>query len=153
MKSAPIVKELKKAAAASRGRNLPGDRSRTAKGEAIAWHLVAAAAQMPTANALSAVVFHEITEQAAVADAFAHPRAINIDLVNAQQARRILDRLVGYQRVSELLWDPKFAMDLSAGRVFKVSHLRLVVERERRDRRRSNRDEYWTIDASARQAK
>src|SRR3989339_2154391 len=73
------------------------------------------------------VVFHEITAPA-VAEAFAHPRGINMDLVNAQQARRVLDRLVGYS-ISPILWE-KVRGRLSAGRVQSVA-LRLIVERER----------------------
>ena len=87
-----IVKELKAAAEGADEIFLATDPDR--EGEAIAWHLVAAA-DMPQPN-IRRVVFHEITE-GAVADAFTQPRQINMDLVNAQQARRILDRLVGYQ--------------------------------------------------------
>ena len=87
-----IVKELKAAAEGADEIFLATDPDR--EGEAIAWHLVAAA-DMPQSN-VKRVVFHEITD-GAVADAFAQPRQINMDLVNAQQARRILDRLVGYQ--------------------------------------------------------
>ena len=95
------------------------------EGEAIAWH-VAEALGIPEADRRR-VTFSEITK-GAILEAFAHPRAINLDLVNAQQARRILDRLVGY-RLSPLLSrlvKPK----LSAGRVQSVA-LRLVVERAR----------------------
>ena len=95
------------------------------EGEAIAWHLVAAAA-IPE-EIVQRVVFHEITD-AAIREAFAHPRSIDMDLVNAQQARRILDRLVGY-KISPLLWR-KVRNRLSAGRVQSVA-VRLIVERER----------------------
>lgn len=134
-----VVKELKAAAEVAEEIYLATDPDR--EGEAIAWHLVAAA-EMP-AEQTKRVVFHEITA-GAVADAFAHPRQINIDLVNAQQARRILDRLVGFN-VSELLWD-KVHRGLSAGRVQSIA-LRLVVEREDEIDAFKPR-EYWTIDAA-----
>ena len=133
-----IVKELKQAAQDADEIFLATDPDR--EGEAIAWHLVAAA-DMP-ASGVKRVVFHEITDSA-VADAFAHPRDINIDLVNAQQARRILDRLVGYN-ITELLWD-KVRNRLSAGRVQSIA-LRLVVEREKEIQAFAP-VEYWTIDA------
>jgi DNA topoisomerase-1 len=88
------------------------------------------------------VTFNEITQRA-VKEAFEHPRDINRDLVDAQQARRVLDRLVGYQ-VSPLLWD-KVRRGLSAGRVQTVA-LRLIVERER-EIKAFEKKEYWTIDA------
>ena len=134
-----VVKELKAAAEVAEEIYLATDPDR--EGEAIAWHLVAAA-EMPTAR-IKRVVFHEITD-GAVADAFAHPRDINIDLVNAQQARRILDRLVGYQ-VSQLLWS-KVRNGLSAGRVQSIA-LRLVVEREDEIAAFKPR-EYWTVNAA-----
>lgn len=134
-----IVKELKAAAEVAEEIFLATDPDR--EGEAIAWHLVAAA-EMPTAR-VKRVIFHEITD-GAVADAFAHPREINIDLVNAQQGRRILDRLVGYQ-ISQLLWS-KVRNGLSAGRVQSIA-LRLVVEREDEIAAFVPR-EYWTIDAA-----
>ncbi len=133
-----IVKELKAAAEGADEIFLATDPDR--EGEAIAWHLVAAA-EMPPAKA-KRVVFHEITA-GAVADAFSDPRQINMDLVNAQQARRILDRLVGYQ-VSQLLWS-KVRGGLSAGRVQSIA-LRLVVEREK-EIEAHKPVEYWTIDA------
>ncbi len=89
------------------------------------------------------VTFNEITKRA-VQEAFEHPRDINRDLVDAQQARRVLDRLVGYQ-VSPLLWD-KVRRGLSAGRVQTVA-LRLIVERER-EIKAFEKKEYWTIDAN-----
>jgi DNA topoisomerase-1 len=89
------------------------------------------------------VTFNEITQRA-VRAAFEHPRAINKDLVDAQQARRVLDRLVGYQ-VSPLLWD-KVRRGLSAGRVQTVA-LRLIVERER-EIKAFEKKEFWTIDAN-----
>ena len=132
------VKELKAAAAGADEIYLATDPDR--EGEAIAWHLVAAA-EMP-ADRIKRVVFHEITD-GAVADAFANPRDINMDLVDAQQARRILDRLVGYQ-VSPLLW-AKVRSGLSAGRVQSIA-LRLVVEREK-EISAFVPVEHWTIDA------
>ncbi len=89
------------------------------------------------------VTFNEITQRA-VKEAFEHPREINRNLVDAQQARRVLDRLVGYQ-VSPLLWD-KVRRGISAGRVQTVA-LRLIVDRER-EIRAFEKKEYWTIDAA-----
>ncbi len=109
------------------------------EGEAIAWH-VAEAAAIPEAKR-SRVTFSEITEPA-IREAFAHPRTIDRDLVDAQQARRIVDRLVGYT-LSPLL-ARKVRSGLSAGRVQSVA-VRLVVEREREIRAFTAR-EYWTID-------
>ena len=94
------------------------------------------------------VTFNEITQRA-VREAFEHPRQIDQNLVDAQQARRVLDRLVGYQ-VSPLLWD-KVRRGLSAGRVQTVA-LRLIVERER-EIRAFEKKEYWTIDAHLAAAK
>ena len=110
------------------------------EGEAIAWHLMEAAnlASLPHYR----VVFHEITPEAVQA-AFDHPRDIDMKLVDAQQARRVVDRLVGY-RLSPFLWK-KVRRGLSAGRVQSVA-VRLVVERER-EIRAFVPQEYWTIDA------
>jgi DNA topoisomerase-1 len=94
------------------------------------------------------VTFNEITQRA-VREAFEHPREIDQNLVDAQQARRVLDRLVGYQ-VSPLLWD-KVRRGLSAGRVQTVA-LRLIVERER-EIKAFEKKEYWTIDANLAAAK
>jgi DNA topoisomerase I len=94
------------------------------------------------------VTFNEITQRA-VREAFEHPREIDQNLVDAQQARRVLDRLVGYQ-VSPLLWD-KVRRGLSAGRVQTVA-LRLIVERER-EIKAFEKKEYWTIDAHLAAAK
>jgi DNA topoisomerase-1 len=110
------------------------------EGEAIAWH-VAEAANVP-ASKTQRVTFSEITE-GAIRDAFAHPRAIDRNLVDAQQARRIVDRLVGYT-LSPLL-SRKIRGGLSAGRVQSVA-LRMVVEREREIRAFTAR-EYWTLEA------
>ncbi len=132
------VSELKRAAADAEVVYLATDPDR--EGEAIAWHLMAAADIPP--DRTQRVVFHEITKQA-VAEAFAHPRSIDQALVNAQQARRILDRLVGYN-ITELLWE-KVRNRLSAGRVQSIA-LRMVVDRER-EIEAFKREEYWTIDA------
>lgn len=134
----PVVKELKQLAKTAEQIYLATDPDR--EGEAIAWHLMEAAEI--DENRTNRVVFHEITKPAIEA-AFGHPRAINMDLVNAQQARRILDRLVGYN-LSPLLWQ-KVRSRLSAGRVQSVA-LRLIVERER-EIEDFIQDEYWTIEA------
>ena len=110
------------------------------EGEAIAWHLLESAKIDPKLT--QRVVFHEITEPA-IADAFAHPRSIDMDLVDAQQARRVLDRLVGYN-LSPLLWR-KVRGRLSAGRVQSVA-LRLICERER-EIEAFVPEEYWSIAA------
>ncbi len=133
-----VVKEIKQAARQAEEIYLATDPDR--EGEAIAWHLIQAA-NLPE-DRVRRVVFHEITKSA-VDEAFAHPRGIDMQLVNAQQARRILDRLVGYQ-ISPLLWR-NVRSRLSAGRVQSVA-LRLVVERER-EIRAFVPEEYWTIDA------
>ncbi|MDP9180487.1 MAG: type I DNA topoisomerase [Chloroflexota bacterium] len=110
------------------------------EGEAIAWHLMEAADLRSLPH--HRVVFHEITPEA-VQEAFDHPREINMQLVDAQQARRVVDRLVGY-RLSPFLWK-KVRRGLSAGRVQSVA-VRLVVERER-EIQAFVRQEYWTIEA------
>ncbi len=133
-----VVKGLKAAAAAASEVYLATDPDR--EGEAIAWHLSEAANIAP--ERARRVVFHEITKNA-VADAFAHSRDIDMQLVDAQQARRILDRLVGYQ-ISPLLWE-RVKGRLSAGRVQSVA-LRLIVERER-EITAFVPVEYWSLDA------
>jgi len=133
-----IVKDIQDAARGADAVFLATDPDR--EGEAIAWHLVQAAELDD--SSLRRVVFHEITAQA-VRDAFRHPREIDMQLVAAQQARRVLDRLVGY-KLSPLLWK-KIRGGLSAGRVQSVA-LRLVVEREREIQGFAAR-EYWTIEA------
>ncbi|MEA3272215.1 MAG: type I DNA topoisomerase [Patescibacteria group bacterium] len=107
------------------------------EGEAIAWHLSKAL----KAKKEKRITFHEITESA-IKDALEHSRDIDINLVNAQQARRVLDRLVGYE-LSPFLWR-KITKGLSAGRVQSVA-LRLIVERER-EIQDFKSEEYWTIE-------
>jgi len=133
-----VVKELKKLALKAEEIYLATDPDR--EGEAISWHLLEAAQIDP--ERARRVVFHEITE-AAVKEAFSHPRPINMDLVDAQQARRVLDRLVGYS-ISPLLWE-KVRGRLSAGRVQSVA-LRLIVDRER-EIDAFIPVEYWSIHA------
>ncbi|RMD52374.1 MAG: type I DNA topoisomerase, partial [Candidatus Thermofonsia bacterium] len=140
----PVVKELKEAAAKAKEIYLATDPDR--EGEAIAWHVLESAEMDPART--KRVVFHEITKPAVQA-AFEHPREIDMDRVNAQQARRILDRLVGY-KLSPLLWR-KVRGRLSAGRVQSVA-VRLVVERER-EIESFVPVEYWTIDAELSQEK
>jgi len=118
-----VIRELKAAVANSSDVWLASDEDR--EGEAIAWHL--ASALKLDINKTKRIVFHEITKTA-LEKALEHPRTIDINLVNAQQARRILDRLVGYE-LSPVLWK-KIRTGLSAGRVQSVS-VRLIVERER----------------------
>ncbi len=117
-----IVSELKKLAKEAEIIWLASDEDR--EGEAISWHL-AEALKIEMSKA-KRIVFHEITKTA-ITEAIQHPRSINIDLVDAQQARRVLDRLVGYE-LSPLLWK-KVRPSLSAGRVQSVA-VRLIVERE-----------------------
>ncbi len=133
-----VVKEIESLVSSAEEIYLATDPDR--EGEAIAWHLMESTDMDP--NRTQRVVFHEITEPA-VAEAFSHPRGINMDLVDAQQARRILDRLVGYQ-ISPLLWK-KVRGRLSAGRVQSVA-LRLVVERER-EIESFVPEEYWSVEA------
>ncbi len=133
-----VVKELKKLAKEHEEIYLATDPDR--EGEAISWHLLEAAEIDPART--RRVVFHEITAPA-IRAAFEHPRQINMDLVNAQQARRVLDRLVGYS-ISPILWE-KVRGRLSAGRVQSVA-LRLIVERER-EIDEFTPEEYWTLEA------
>ncbi len=133
-----VIKEI--AAAANKASEIWLATDPDREGEAIAWHLMEAAEMAP--ERVRRVVFHEITPKAIEAS-FTHPREIDMKLVNAQQARRILDRLVGFN-LSPLLWR-KVRGRLSAGRVQSVS-LRMVVERER-DIREFLPEEYWSIRA------
>ncbi len=132
------VKELKASVQNAREIYLATDPDR--EGEAIAWHLMHATEA--TNKPVRRVVFHEITREA-VTEAMAHPRDIDMQLVDAQQARRVLDRLVGYG-VSPLLWK-KVKRGLSAGRV-QTAALRIVVERER-EVLAFVPVEYWSLDA------
>ena len=133
-----LIKELKAAAQGASQVYLATDPDR--EGEAISWHLCAVLGIDP--GEAKRVTFHEITEKA-VRDAFSHPLPLNLRLVDAQQARRVLDRLVGYS-LSPLLWH-KIRPGLSAGRVQSAA-LRLVVLRENEIRAFKPR-EYWTLDA------
>jgi DNA topoisomerase-1 len=120
---AKVVGELRKAAAAAQNVWIASDEDR--EGEAIAWHL-ASVLKLDIAGT-KRIVFHEITKEA-ISNAIKNPRQIDMNLVNSQQARRILDRLVGFE-ISPVLWK-KVQPSLSAGRVQSVA-VRLIVERER----------------------
>ncbi|MEC1111985.1 type I DNA topoisomerase [Bacillus paralicheniformis] len=135
----PVLKELKTAAKKAKKVYLAADPDR--EGEAIAWHL--AHSLDLDLNSDCRVVFNEITKDA-IKDSFKHPRMINMDLVDAQQARRILDRLVGY-KISPILWK-KVKKGLSAGRVQSVA-LRLIIDREK-EINDFKPEEYWTIEGS-----
>ncbi len=131
-----VLKELKDAKKKVKRIYLAADPDR--EGEAIAWHL-AHYLDIDETD-ICRVVFNEITKQA-VKDAFKHPRPINMDLVNAQQARRILDRLVGY-KISPLLWK-KVKKGLSAGRVQSVA-VKIIIDREN-EIKAFEPVEYWSI--------
>ena len=133
-----IVNELKKAAKTASAVYLATDPDR--EGEAISWHLAEVTKSDKTPY--RRVIFHEITSEA-IKRAFSHPRSIDMRLVNAQQARRILDRLVGY-KISPLLWQ-KVRRGLSAGRVQSVA-LRIIIDRER-EIQQFIPVESWTIEA------
>lgn len=133
-----IIAELRKAAKEADTIYLATDPDR--EGEAISWHLMEAV-KIPKRKA-KRVVFHEITREA-IAEAFASPRDLDHDLIDAQQARRVLDRIVGY-KLSPVLWG-KVRRGLSAGRVQSVA-LRLVVDREA-EIKAFIPTEYWSIDA------
>ena len=149
-----VVSHLKKLARAANAIYLAPDPDR--EGEAIAAHLAeelgsnadGGRSHKKEATPVYRVTFNEITKKA-VQEAFARPREIDWNLVDAQQTRRILDRLVGFQ-VSPLLWD-KVRRGLSAGRVQTVA-LRLIVERER-EIQKFEKKEYWTLDAHLHAAK
>ncbi|WP_079515941.1 type I DNA topoisomerase [Rossellomorea marisflavi] len=140
----PVLKELKTAAKKVKKIYLAADPDR--EGEAIAWHL-AHSLDLDVASDCR-VVFNEITKDA-IKESFKHPRAINMDLVDAQQARRILDRLVGYN-ISPLLWK-KVKKGLSAGRVQSVA-VRLIIDREN-EIKEFTPEEYWSIDAQFKKGK
>ncbi|MFO7772974.1 MAG: type I DNA topoisomerase [Dehalococcoidia bacterium] len=134
-----VVGEIRKAASKASSVYLATDPDR--EGEAISWHLVQAAKLDQDGLPVHRVVFHEISKEA-VQEAFRSPRSINMNLVNAQQARRILDRLVGY-KLSPLLWK-KVQRGLSAGRVQSVA-VKMIVDRER-EIQDFVPQEYWTIE-------
>lgn len=133
-----ILKDLRSSAKKAKKIYLAADPDR--EGEAIAWHL--AHALKVDENSDCRVVFNEITEDA-IKESFKHPRSIDSDLVDAQQARRILDRLVGYN-ISPLLWK-KVKKGLSAGRVQSVA-LKMIIDREE-EIKNFKPEEYWSIDA------
>ena len=131
-----VLKSLKDASKKVKKVYLAADPDR--EGEAIAWHLAQYLGL--DLNQPIRVVFNEITKEA-IKEAFKHPRHINMDLVNAQQARRILDRLVGYN-ISPIFWK-KIRKGLSAGRVQSVT-VKLIIDRER-EIQQFVPEEYWTI--------
>ncbi len=134
-----VVKNLQKAYKETGNLWIATDEDR--EGEAIGWHLTQAL-KIKNPESIKRIVFHEITESAIKA-AVEHPRTIDMRLVEAQQARRILDRLVGYT-LSPFLWKKVFS-GLSAGRVQSVA-VRIIVDRER-EIQAFNPREYWTIEA------
>ncbi|WP_453996971.1 type I DNA topoisomerase [Bacillus nitroreducens] len=134
----PVLKDLKTAAKKAKKVYLAADPDR--EGEAIAWHLAHSLNLDITSDCR--VVFNEITKDA-IKESFKHPRPINQALVDAQQARRVLDRLVGYN-ISPLLWK-KVKKGLSAGRVQSVA-VRLIIDREK-EIQSFEPEEYWTIKA------
>src|SRR3989338_3368296 len=136
MKARKTVSALKKEAKKADEIILATDEDR--EGESISWHLKEAL----LLEAPKRIVFHEITEEA-IDEALKNPRAIDMNLVHAQQARRVLDRIVGY-KLSPFLWK-KIARGLSAGRVQSVA-VRLVCEREE-EIKKFNLVEYWQVAA------
>ncbi|MFH1259499.1 MAG: type I DNA topoisomerase [Elusimicrobiota bacterium] len=137
-KAKPYLTKLKEESAKAGALYLATDFDR--EGEAIAWHLAEYLKILP--KNIKRITFHEITTQA-IQEAIKNPRKINLDLVNAQQTRRILDRLVGY-KISPILWN-KVRRGLSAGRVQSVA-LRLICERED-EINRFKPQEYWSLQA------
>src|SRR5579871_6437104 len=146
-----LIQELKDAAGKVESVYLAADPDR--EGEAICWHLQEELSGGAKGKGKKAgvnggpkffrVMFNEITKKS-IDQAFLKPSQVNINLVDAQQARRVLDRLVGY-KISPLLWD-KVRRGLSAGRVQTVA-VRVIVERER-EIRAFQKQEYWTIDVN-----
>lgn len=135
----PLINDLKKEAKKAKKVYLASDPDR--EGEAISWHL-AHILDLDKEDR-NRVVFNEITKDA-VKNSFVEPRQINMDLVDAQQARRVLDRIVGYS-ISPILWK-KVKKGLSAGRVQSVA-LKLIIDREN-EIKAFQPEEYWTIDGS-----
>lgn len=135
----PLINSLKKEAKNAKKVYLASDPDR--EGEAISWHLAHILGL--DEHDKNRVVFNEITKDA-VKNAFVEPRAIDMDLVDAQQARRVLDRIVGYS-ISPILWK-KVKKGLSAGRVQSVA-LKLIIDREN-EIKAFKPEEYWTIDGS-----
>src|SRR3989344_4580510 len=156
-KASAQVKKLKELAKKADEIILATDEDR--EGEAIAWHLAQAlnlgvqkektetketkkiSPDKPHASEIKRIVFHEITKKA-IETALQHPRGLDMNLVDAQQARRILDRIVGY-KISPFLWK-KIVRGLSAGRVQSVA-VRLIVDRER-EIEKFKPEEYWSIE-------
>jgi DNA topoisomerase-1 len=136
---AKVISELKKLARSAPSVYLAPDMDR--EGEAIAWHL-AESLDVSDPDKVFRVVFNEITKKA-ILEAFEHPGKLDMDKVEAQQARRVLDRIMGY-KLSPLLWK-KIAKGLSAGRVQSVA-VRLIVEREK-EIRAFVKEEYWKVTA------
>ncbi|BDR56524.1 type I DNA topoisomerase [Xylocopilactobacillus apis] len=135
----PVIKDLKKEAAKAKQVYLASDPDR--EGEAIAWHVSHILGLKETDK--NRVVFNEITKDT-VKEAFKNPRQINMNLVDAQQARRVLDRIVGYS-ISPILWR-KVKKGLSAGRVQSVA-LKLIIDRQN-EIDKFVPEEYWTIEAN-----
>src|SRR5216110_2014297 len=133
-----VIKELKDAAKDATDIYVATDPDR--EGEAIGWHV--SQELRGKKRKFHRLMFNEITKKA-ILEAFKHPKNIDDKMVDAQRARRVLDRLVGY-KISPLLWD-KVRRGLSAGRVQSVA-LRLIVERER-EIRAFQKKEYWNVDA------
>ncbi len=146
VKAKKRVNQLKKDAAKADTVILATDEDR--EGEAISWHLMKALDLNGQENKTKRIAFHEIT-QSAIEEALKNPRELDINLVDAQQARRILDRLVGY-KLSPFLWE-KIIKRLSAGRVQSVA-LRLICEREE-EIKKFKPEEYWTISVLLKKSK